>query len=148
VLVCISLVQVTLLFAIVRLWCGPPGSAAGQWAILALLAVVGTTLGLLISAFAETEDVAAALVPIAVMPQIILAGVIAPLKGLVALWLAWGTITVHAGELALEGTLPTPPRSDTSGVAGPLALVAGHAVVFAALAVAILWWRDQRPGKK
>src|ERR1700730_9284667 len=72
VLVFMSLVQVTLLFGIVRLWCGPPGSMAGQWATLAMLAVSGTALGLLISALAGTEEVAAALVPIAVMPQIIL----------------------------------------------------------------------------
>ena len=82
VLVLIALIQVALLFGIVRLWCGPPGGAAGQRVALALLAVAGTALGLLISALARTEEVAAALVPIAVIPQIILAGVIAPLSGL------------------------------------------------------------------
>ena len=86
VLVLIALVQVTLLFAIVRTWCGPPGSGASQWATLAVLSAAGTALGLLISAVARTEEVAVALVPIAVMPQIILAGVIAPLTGLARCW--------------------------------------------------------------
>jgi len=146
VLVFISLVQVTLLFGIVRLWCGPPGSAVGQWLTLAMLAVAGTALGLLISAFAATEEVAAALVPIAVMPQIILAGVIAPLKG-PALWLAWGTITAYTGELALEAFLSATgislPRHAAESVVGPLGMVAAHAVVFAALTVVILRWRDR-----
>src|SRR5262249_23140415 len=101
VLVLVVLVQVTMLFGIVRFWCDPPGSAAGQWCALFALAVAGTALGLLISAIARTEDVAVALVPIAVMPQIILAGVIAPLSGL-GKWLAKGFITVHWAEQALE----------------------------------------------
>ena len=43
--------------------------------------------------------------PIAVIPQIILAGVVAPLKGLVQL-LAKGFITVHWAQQALERLLP------------------------------------------
>src|SRR5207253_6517211 len=105
VLVLIALVQVALLYGIVRAWCGPPGPAGGQAGTLAALAVAGTALGLLISALARTEEVAVALVPIAVMPQIILAGVIAPLRG-PAEWLARGLITAYWGERALEGLLP------------------------------------------
>ena len=105
VLILFALVQVTLLFVIVRQWCGSPGSAAWQFATLALLAVAGTALGLLISAFARTEEVAVALVPIAVMPQIILAGVIAPLTG-VARVLADALITVRWAQRGLEALLP------------------------------------------
>ncbi len=86
VLVLIVLIQVTLLFAIIKLWCDPPGSALAEWLSLVPVAVAGTTLGLLMSACARTEDVAVSLVPIAVIPQIVLAGVIAPLSG-VAKWL-------------------------------------------------------------
>src|SRR4029077_11364680 len=100
----IAMIQVAILFGIVRVWCQPPGSALGQWFVLALLAVAGTALGLLISAFARTEEVAVALVPIAVMPQIILAGVIAPLSGL-GMALAKAGITVHWAEGALEALL-------------------------------------------
>ena len=87
ILVLIGLLQVSVLFGIVRFWCGPPGSVVGQWCVLVTLATAGTALGLLISALAKTEEVAAALVPVAVMPQIILAGVIAPLSGFPE-WLA------------------------------------------------------------
>ena len=82
VLMLIGAVQVTLLFGIVKVCCGPAGAAAKQWLVLTLLVFAGTTLGLALSALARTEEVAAALVPIAVIPQIILAGAIAPLSGL------------------------------------------------------------------
>src|SRR5262249_27905461 len=55
VLVLIALLQVGILFGIVRSWCSPPGAAVLQAAALAALAVAGTALGLLISAFARTE---------------------------------------------------------------------------------------------
>jgi ABC-type multidrug transport system ATPase subunit len=149
VLVLIVLVQVTLLFGIVRLWCGPPGSAVGQWVALLVLGVAGTALGLLISALARTEDVAAALVPIAVMPQIILAGAIVPLSGL-ALLLAKSAITVRWAEQALESLLSEADlerlQLHTDGYFGPLGLVAAHAGAFLLLTLLCLWWRD-RSGK-
>ena len=75
--------------------------------MMAALAVAGTALGLLISAFARTEEVAVALVPIAVMPQIILAGVIAPLSGLGQAPGARSRITVYWGQQQpLETLLP------------------------------------------
>lgn len=43
--------------------------------------------------------------PIAIIPQIILAGVMAPLRG-VGKWLADGLITVRWAERALEALLP------------------------------------------
>ena len=75
VLAVIGIMQATLLFTIVRVWCGPEGNVFLQLVTLAALAVVGTMVGLLISAVARSEEVAIALVPIAVIPQIILAGV-------------------------------------------------------------------------
>jgi ABC-type multidrug transport system ATPase subunit len=147
VLAAMALLQVTLLFAVVRLWCGPPGSAAGQWLALAVLGLAGTALGLLISSFARTEEVAVALVPIAVMPQIILAGVIAPLSG-PAKWLADGVITVRWAERALESLLPEGDASllrlEQSGYVVPVIVVAAHAAVFAGATVAALWWQDRR----
>jgi hypothetical protein len=55
ILMVIALIQVTMLFGIVRLWCGPPGLPPLQWLVLAILAVAGTALGLLLSAFARTR---------------------------------------------------------------------------------------------
>jgi hypothetical protein len=74
----IAIAQATLLFVIVRRRCRPPGPASLQWATLAALAITGTAVGLLISAWARSKEVAPALVPIAVIPQIICSGVVAP----------------------------------------------------------------------
>jgi hypothetical protein len=134
VLVVIALIQVTLLFGIARSWCSPPGSVLCQWLALAVVAVAGTSLGLLISALARTEEVAVALVPIAVMPQIILAGVIAPLSGL-AKALARGAITVHWSEQALESLLQDSDlrilRLEPVDFFVALSLVLVHAAAFA-----------------
>jgi ABC-type multidrug transport system ATPase subunit len=143
ILVAIAMIQVVMLFGIVRVWCGPPGSAVGQWFVLAILAVAGTALGLLISAFARTEEVAVALVPIAVMPQIILAGVIAPLSGL-ALALAKGGITVHWAERALEALLP---KGEPAEYVGNLVGVAVHLVVFVAATLGLLHWQGRGKAK-
>jgi ABC transport system ATP-binding/permease protein len=151
VLVLIGLLQVTLLFGIARSWCQPPGSLFGQWFVLAALTVAGTALGLLISAFALTEEVAVALVPIAVMPQIILGGVIAPLSG-PALWLAHCVTTVHSGERALEALLPAADLTllsrSNSGMFWPLLLMLFQGVAFAALTFVILWRRDSAGRKR
>src|SRR5262249_38655110 len=105
VLALIALVQVTLLFGIVRPWCRPEGSAALQWVALAAPAVAGTAIGLFLSALARAGEVAAAPLPIAVIPQIILAGVVAPLSGLAEI-LAKGLVTVYWARQALESLLP------------------------------------------
>jgi ABC-type multidrug transport system ATPase subunit len=110
VLTVVGLFQATMLFAIVRPWCHPPGQALAQWATLAVLALAGTAAGLLISALARTEEVATALVPIAIIPQIILAGLVAPLKGVVRVF-ARTLITVYWGQQAIERLLPEADRT-------------------------------------
>ncbi len=151
VLVLIAMIQVAILFGIVRAWCEPPGSAVWQWLALVPLAVAGTALGLLISAFARTEEVAVALVPIAIIPQIILAGVIAPLRGLGDV-LAKGLVTVHWAERALEALLPESDRAllrlDQMEYAANLAGVAAHAAVFVTAALLLLWWQGRSKGKE
>jgi ABC-type multidrug transport system ATPase subunit len=150
VLVLIALVQVAILYGIARAWCDPPGSAVGQWVVLATLAVAGTALGLLISTFARTEEVAVALVPIAVMPQIILAGVIAPLSGLPE-GLAKGFITVHWAEQALEALLPdrdlTLLHRSPAAYGVSLAAVVVHLVLFASATFLLLWLQSRGKGK-
>ncbi len=110
VLALVGTLQATLLFGIVRPWCHPPGQAVAQWATLAALAVAGTSVGLLLSAMARTEEVATALVPIAVIPQIILAGLVVPLKGFVK-YLVRGFITVYWGQQAIERLLSVTDRN-------------------------------------
>ena len=142
VLVLIALIQVAILCGIVQLWCGPAGSAIGRALALALLATAGTMLGLLISALARTEEVAVALVPIAIVPQIILAGVIAPLTGLGRL-LAESLITVRWGEKAVESLLPQADLDavhiDHPSFLPQLTMLAAHALVFAVATVVALW---------
>jgi ABC-type multidrug transport system ATPase subunit len=149
VLLAIVACQVTLLFGVVRLWCGPPGAAAAQWGTVLLLGAVGTALGLLISAAARTEEVATALVPVAVIPQIVLAGVIAPLSG-VAESLARTVITTYWGQVGLERLLSDGEQAILGVSAGSIASAAlalgGHAVVCAALTAVSLRYRGPSGG--
>ncbi len=147
VLTAIGVIQITLLYGIVKACCGPPGAAGQQWLALALLATAGATLGLLISAFARTEEVAVALVPIAVIPQIILAGAIAPLKGLSKL-LAQGGITCYWGKQSLDSLLPIADQKlmglPSVEYSNRLAMLAIHAAVFTLLTVLVLWQSGRR----
>ena len=148
VLTLIGVAQATVLYGIVRAWCGPPGSAAGQWLTLAALALAGTAAGLLISAVARSEEVATALVPIAVIPQIVLAGVIAPLGGL-ALWMAKGLVAVYWAQLSLERLLPVAERKLLGEAADswpdPLALVLAHAAVLTSATFVVLMRAGGKP---
>jgi ABC-type multidrug transport system permease subunit len=143
----ISVAQVSLLFGIVWAWCGPPGPAALQWLALAALATAGTAVGLLISTVARSEEVATALVPIAVIPQIILASVIVPLSGL-ARTLAEVGISVYWGHKVLERLLPEADLArigrQTEAWSGPLWLVVAHAAAFCAAALFVLEKRRAR----
>ena len=143
VLALIAAAQATLLFVIVRPWCEPAGSAPQQWAVLTALALAGTAIGLLISALARSEEVATALLPIAVIPQIILADVVAPLSGPVE-FLAKGFISVYWAQRALEGLAreadPTFSARLEGNFWGPweLVLVLAHAAAGAVVTVVVL----------
>jgi hypothetical protein len=141
VLVLIGLIQASLLFLIVRAWCQPPGSSGLQWATLAALTVAGTAVGLLLSALARSEEVAIALVPIAVIPQIILDGVVAPLTGSARLLAEW-SITAYWGLKILQNLLPEADSRllglDNEGVTGPGTIVLAQAAVAAAATVFVL----------
>jgi hypothetical protein len=149
VLSLISVAQASLLFAIVRAWCGPPGSSALQWLTLASLATAGTTVGLLISTVARSEEVATALVPIAVIPQIILAGVIVPLSGFARLLAEW-FISDYWGQKVLERLLPeadlTRIGRETEAWSGPRLIVLAHAGAVC-IAASIVLWRTRGRGR-
>jgi ABC-2 type transporter len=104
--------------------------------------VAGTAVGLFISAAARSEEVAMALVPIAVIPQIILAGVVAPLNGLVR-FLARGFITVYWAQEALEQLLPdadlTILGQQKETFLRPWTIVLAQAAVGAAATFFVLW---------
>ncbi|HUE14201.1 MAG TPA: FHA domain-containing protein [Planctomycetaceae bacterium] len=140
-LAAIGIVQAALLWGIVQALCRLPGSPALQWLTLSTLAVAGTTIGLLISAIARSEELATALVPIVVIPQIILAGAIAPLNGLTR-WVAQGFVSVYWAQQALEQLLPQADLTLLGKTNGnwrrPLAIVLTHMVVSVVLAVVVL----------
>jgi hypothetical protein len=55
-----------------------PGNFAMQFFVLALAALIGTGMGLVISALANTRDQANTIVPLALVPQLILSGSLVP----------------------------------------------------------------------
>ncbi|HTU23287.1 MAG TPA: hypothetical protein VMG10_34955 [Gemmataceae bacterium] len=90
----------------------------------------------------DDKGVDVALVPIAVIPQIILAGVIAPLRGLGRL-LADGLITTRWAERALESLLPEEKlvllQLDRNTYHWQAGMVAVHVFLFIAAALMVLW---------
>ena len=57
---------------------GIPGDRVGQFLLLMIGSMAGTAMGLVISALANTRDQATTIVPLALVPQLILAGVLVP----------------------------------------------------------------------
>jgi ABC-type multidrug transport system ATPase subunit len=57
---------------------GIPGDRLKQFSLLTIGAMSGTAMGLVISAFSNTRDQATTIVPLALVPQLILAGVLVP----------------------------------------------------------------------
>jgi ABC-type multidrug transport system ATPase subunit/pSer/pThr/pTyr-binding forkhead associated (FHA) protein len=142
-----SVLQVLVLASIAKLWCGPPGEFGRQCLVLMCLAAAGVALGLAISAAAPTEEMAITLIPVAILPQIILSGVIAPLKGL-SKPLAQTLITAYWGNRGLDALL-TADHASAAGVEqgtlrSALMVVLGHAVVFILVAVIVLFWQGRR----
>ena len=108
----IAVLQSLLAGIIALAWFDPPGNAMGMLTVLCLLALVGSTLGQAISAVAKSEETAIAVVPMAVIPQIILGGVVASLSG-VAAWLAKIFASVFWGQHLLSHQLTDAQRVTT-----------------------------------
>jgi hypothetical protein len=143
----LCLFQTTLLLGIVKYFTNLPGDFFGQWLSLVMLAMVGVSLGLLVSAMSKTTDNAVAIVPAVLLPQIILADVIAPVEGFAKL-LAQLFISTYWGYRSLAASLP----EDISEVLGaddwsvPAAVVVllFHLAVFVAAAIGVLMLCDRR----
>jgi ABC-type multidrug transport system ATPase subunit len=135
-----AVVMVAILFLITLLFSQVPGSNLGQLGMMAMSALVGTALGLLISAATNTRDQANTMVPMALIPQIVLAGVIVPDLPVVPDVLAHVAIS---GFWTFDGM--TAVLQD--GVGDALAafiVLAVHLVVFFGAAFVILLVRDSR----
>jgi len=140
-----TVLQVIVLFGIVKLCTQLSGSALGQFIFLAMLSLVGVTLGLFISAISKSDDMAVTLVPIVLIPQIALAGVVAPVEG-VAKLLAQLAITTYWGYRGLATLLPENMThaigSHDWSAAGAFSVLALHALLFAAAALGFLMFGE------
>jgi ABC-type multidrug transport system ATPase subunit/ABC-type multidrug transport system permease subunit len=78
ILTAVSLIQCVLLLAIVRQGCRMDAPWPRMLLCLVLSALVGTSLGLLISSIARSSEVAISLVPLAILPMVVLGGMMQP----------------------------------------------------------------------
>ena len=116
---------------------GPLGlDGAGSPALVVLLAVLdallGTALGLLLSAFARTEFQAVQFLPAVILPQLLLCGLFAPREAMAAplQWLS----DVFPLTYAVDGMQRVVATADvTGGLVTDLAVVLGCVVGFLAL---------------
>jgi len=74
-----TMLQIVVVFLLVWLFADAmPGRPLDQLSLLLIGALAGTSMGLLISSLAKTNEQATTIVPLALVPQLILAGVLVP----------------------------------------------------------------------
>ena len=107
------------------------------FAIAIINAVLGVGLGLLCSAFARTEFQAVQFMPVVIVPQLLLCGIIVP-RDLLPEWLQWISNALPA-SYALEALRQVGANTDLTDMAArDIAIVVGFAVVALGLAAATL----------
>lgn len=113
------------------------GSPVWVFVIAIVNAVLGVGLGLLCSAFARTEFQAVQFIPLVMVPQLLLAGIIVP-RALMPTWLHWVS-NVMPASYALEALQQVGAHEELTGVAmRDIAIVIGFAVLALCLAAATL----------
>ena len=140
---------------------GIPGDRLQQFTLLTIGAMAGTAMGLVISAFANTRDQATTIVPLALVPQLILAGVLVPKLPALATAMAkvavsgyWLTEAMKSVFITAEGRVRT-MNAHTGALmdmtAEPAsygaAIVATHALVFLLIAYLVTLMRHGRHGR-
>jgi ABC-2 type transport system permease protein len=113
------------------------GSPFWVFLIAIVNAVLGVGLGLLCSAFARTEFQAVQFIPLVMVPQLLLAGIIVP-RALMPTWLAWISNGMPA-SYALEALQQVGAHTELTGVAvRDILAVLGFAIAALCLAAATL----------
>jgi ABC-2 type transport system permease protein len=113
------------------------GSPAWVFVIAIINAILGVGLGLLCSAFAKTEFQAVQFMPVVVVPQLLLCGIIVP-RDLLPDWLQWISNLLPA-SYALEALQQVGRHPNlTSTAVRDIAIVVAFAVVALSLAAATL----------
>ena len=136
---------------------GIPGDRLQQFMLLTIGAMAGTAMGLVISAFANTRDQATTIVPLALVPQLILAGVLVPklpdlatAAAKIAVSGYWLTEAMKSVFIAAEG--PIRVINARSGLLTDLtaqpaargaAIVAAHALAFLLIAYLVTLLRHR-----
>jgi hypothetical protein len=153
-----TLLQLAVVYALVMaLADGIPGNWLEQFGLLTIGAMAGTAIGLLISAIANSRDQATTIVPLALVPQLILAGVLIPKLPALAERLAkiavsgyWLTEAMKSVFIAAEG--PIRVINARSGLLTDLtaqpaargaAIVAAHALAFLLIAYLVTLLRHR-----
>lgn len=141
-----TVIQVVLLLYLVGIYTGLPGTFSSQVISISLIGICGVCTGLLISTISKNTDMAVTLVPVAIIPQVILAGLIWPIDGF-AEFLSNLFISCYWGYGNLMGTLPD-GIAETAGYGEWSFLSAGiiimHTVLLVAAANAFLYAADKR----
>jgi ABC transport system ATP-binding/permease protein len=108
-----TVLQLAVVFALTALLAERiPGRDLPQFGILVAGGLAGTAIGLVISAFSNTRDQATTIVPLALVPQIILAGILVPhlprpaeLLAKVAVTSYWLTEAMKSVYIASDGPI-------------------------------------------
>ena len=154
-----TVLQLALVYVLViALADGIPGDRLQQFMLLTIGAMAGTAMGLVISAFANTRDQATTIVPLALVPQLILAGVLVPKLPDLATAVAkiavsgyWLTEAMKAVFIAAEGPIRimnahtgTLMNMTAEPATYGAAIVAAHALAFLLIAYLVTLTRHGR----
>src|SRR4029077_1416163 len=157
-----TVLQLALVYALVGALAEDiPGMWLEQFMLLTIGAMAGTAIGLLISAVVNTRDQATMIVPLALVPQLILAGVLVPKLPNLAEMLAkvgvsgyW--LTQRAKSVFITAQGPIPIMNARTGMlmnmtaepaAYGAAIVAAHALTFLLIAYLVTLVRHGRRGR-